>query len=55
MYVILFILELGPGASKEGEYKNPEYFQYHQMSFAEMEIVMANFRVPQPSAKTKAG
>ncbi|XP_021964636.1 uncharacterized protein LOC110859913 [Folsomia candida] len=43
--------DLGPGASKEGQYKNPEYFQYHKMSFAEMEIVMAKMRVPQPSAK----
>jgi len=42
-----------PGTSKDGQYKNPEYFCYHNMSFAEMEIVMAKSRVPQPSSTKK--
>lgn len=27
--------DVGPGASKQGIYKNPEYFCYHRMSFYE--------------------
>ncbi|ODN04435.1 NADH dehydrogenase [ubiquinone] flavoprotein 3, mitochondrial [Orchesella cincta] len=42
---------LGPGASKQSDYKNPEYFSYHNMSYTEMELVMAKLRVPQPSNK----
>ncbi|KAK7870946.1 hypothetical protein R5R35_012165 [Gryllus longicercus] len=43
--------EVGPGASKDGNYKNPEYFLYHNMSYFEAEIEMAKFRLPQPSSK----
>ncbi|CAL8103439.1 unnamed protein product [Orchesella dallaii] len=42
---------LGPGASKQSDYKNPEYFSYHNMSYCDMDIVMANLRVPQPPNK----
>jgi len=45
--------DLGPGASKEGKYKNPEYFQYHSMSYAEMDVVMSRFRLAQPSSSPK--
>ncbi|XP_039276501.1 uncharacterized protein LOC111053411 [Nilaparvata lugens] len=41
---------LGPGASKAGDYKNPEYFAYHQWSFYEANVEMDKFRLPQPSA-----
>jgi len=42
-----------PGTSKDGQYKNPEYFSYHNMSYTDMEIVMKDFRVPQPSNSSK--
>lgn len=41
--------ELGPGASKGGKYKNPEYFAFHTFSYFEAEIEMAKYRCPQPS------
>ncbi|KAG8229817.1 hypothetical protein J437_LFUL008184 [Ladona fulva] len=41
--------EVGPGASKSSNYKNPEYFSYHKFSFAEAEMEMIKFRIPQPS------
>ncbi|XP_075216548.1 uncharacterized protein LOC142321914 [Lycorma delicatula] len=41
--------KIGPGASKDGEYKNPEYFSYHRTSYFEAEIEMAKYRLPQPS------
>lgn len=41
--------EVGPGASKTGNYKNPEYFLYHPFSYFEAEIEMAKYRCPQPS------
>lgn len=44
---------VGPGASKNGEYKVPEYFNYHRMSYFEAEIEMAKYRCPQPSALPK--
>jgi hypothetical protein len=37
-YSSYLFIELGPGASKQGDYKNPEYFQYHNMSYVEMEV-----------------
>ncbi|XP_067004419.2 uncharacterized protein [Anabrus simplex] len=45
--------EVGPGASKTGDYKNPEYFLYNNMSYFEAEIEMAKYRLPQPSSKKK--
>jgi len=42
---------VGPGASKEGEYKNPEYYQYNPMSFYDIEKDMASYRLKQPSNK----
>lgn len=42
---------VGPGASKDKEYKNPEYFCYHTNSFAEAEVEMAKYRLPAPSNK----
>jgi hypothetical protein len=56
LYVIPFYFnnaEVGPGAGKEKDYKNPEYFSYHVMSYADMDIVMRNLRCPQPSAVDK--
>ncbi|KAB0799243.1 hypothetical protein PPYR_07123 [Photinus pyralis] len=41
---------VGSGASKSGNYKNPEYFSYHQLSYYEAEIEMAKYRLPQPSS-----
>lgn len=46
------VSETGPGASKNGKYKNPEYFCYHPTSYFDAEIEMLKFRLPQPSAKT---
>ncbi|XP_015190000.1 PREDICTED: uncharacterized protein LOC107073807 [Polistes dominula] len=42
---------VGPNASKDKEYKNPEYFCYHLDSFAEAEVELAKFRLPAPSNK----
>ncbi|XP_051159307.1 uncharacterized protein LOC127280390 [Leptopilina boulardi] len=44
---------VGPGASKDKEYKNPEYFCYTINSFAEAEVEMAKYRLPAPSNKVK--
>uniref|UniRef100_A0A1B6KQX2 Uncharacterized protein n=1 Tax=Graphocephala atropunctata TaxID=36148 RepID=A0A1B6KQX2_9HEMI len=41
---------LFPGVSKEGTYKNPEYFSYHCTSFYNAEIELTPYRLPQPSA-----
>lgn len=41
---------VGPGASKNSSYKNPEYFCYHNTSYFEAEIEMAKYRLPQPSS-----
>ncbi|PNF40067.1 hypothetical protein B7P43_G11523 [Cryptotermes secundus] len=45
--------DVGPGASKDGKYKNPEYFCYNQMSYFEAEVEMLKYRLPQPSNKPK--
>ncbi|XP_024891105.1 uncharacterized protein LOC112466957 [Temnothorax curvispinosus] len=42
---------VGPNASKDKEYKNPEYFCYHVDSFAEAELELAKYRLPPPSNK----
>lgn len=42
---------VGPGASKSSDYKNPEYFCYHNTSYFEAEIEMLKYRIPQPSNK----
>ncbi|XP_043499729.1 uncharacterized protein LOC122522593 [Polistes fuscatus] len=42
---------VGPNASKDKEYKNPEYFCYHLDSFAEAEVELAKYRLPAPSNK----
>ncbi|XP_044728827.1 uncharacterized protein LOC123292297 [Chrysoperla carnea] len=39
------------GTSKNGAYKNPEYFSYDKTSYFEAEIEMLKYRCPQPSAK----
>ncbi|XP_011311055.1 uncharacterized protein [Fopius arisanus] len=44
---------VGPNASKNTDYKNPEYFCYHVDSFAEAEVEMAKYRLPSPSNKEK--
>lgn len=49
----LLILDVGPGASKDGKYKNPEYFCYDRMSYFEAEVEMSKYRLPQPSNKPK--
>ncbi|XP_011061593.1 PREDICTED: uncharacterized protein LOC105150297 isoform X2 [Acromyrmex echinatior] len=38
-----------PNASKNKEYKNPEYFCYHVDSFGEAEVELAKYRLPAPS------
>ncbi|XP_019868977.1 uncharacterized protein LOC109597671 [Aethina tumida] len=43
---------VGPGAHKDGEYKNPEYFSYNNMSFFDALTELSKFRQPQPSNKT---
>ncbi|EGI61114.1 PREDICTED: uncharacterized protein LOC105150297 isoform X1 [Acromyrmex echinatior] len=40
---------VGPNASKNKEYKNPEYFCYHVDSFGEAEVELAKYRLPAPS------
>ncbi|XP_062554732.1 uncharacterized protein LOC134219859 [Armigeres subalbatus] len=42
---------IGPGASRDGEYKVPEYYCYDKNSYFEAEIEMNKFRLPQPSSK----
>ncbi|XP_055643197.1 uncharacterized protein LOC129779635 [Toxorhynchites rutilus septentrionalis] len=42
---------VGPGASRDGEYKVPEYFCYDKGSYFEAEVEMEKFRLPQPSSK----
>ncbi|CAB3387550.1 Hypothetical predicted protein [Cloeon dipterum] len=42
---------VGPGAKKDGAYKNPEYYCYNDTSYFEAEIEMAKYRIPQPSNK----
>lgn len=49
-YLFLFYFS-GPGASKNDDYKCPEYFGYNVNSFAEAEVEMAKFRLPAPSNK----
>lgn len=44
---------VGPGAAKNGNYKNPEYFCYDRTSYYEAEIEMLQYRCPQPSNKVK--
>ncbi|CAG9861109.1 unnamed protein product [Phyllotreta striolata] len=35
---------VGPGASKEGKYKNPEYYCYHKYSFVEALVELQKYR-----------
>ncbi|KAH0945118.1 hypothetical protein HN011_012150 [Eciton burchellii] len=42
---------VGPNASKNAAYKNPEYFCYHIDSFGEAEVELAKYRLPAPSNK----
>lgn len=42
---------VGPGASKEKEYKNPEYFCYHVDTIGEAEVELAKYRLQAPSNK----
>ncbi|XP_054278584.1 uncharacterized protein LOC128997030 [Macrosteles quadrilineatus] len=49
--VVTPVGEVGPGASKSGAYKNPEYFCYNTTSYFEAEVEMLKYRLPQPSAK----
>ncbi|XP_017887440.1 uncharacterized protein LOC108630087 isoform X2 [Ceratina calcarata] len=42
---------VGPGAAKDKEYKNPEYFCYNIDSFGEAEVELAKYRLPAPSNK----
>lgn len=44
---------VGPGATKDGEYKAPEYFCYTKWFFTEAEVEMQKYRCPQPSALKK--
>ncbi|XP_015428716.1 PREDICTED: uncharacterized protein LOC107185534 [Dufourea novaeangliae] len=45
---------VGPGASKDKEYKNPEYFCYTIDSFGEAEVELEKYRLPAPSNKVSA-
>ncbi|XP_034940189.1 uncharacterized protein [Chelonus insularis] len=45
---------VGPGAAKDKEYKNPEYFCYHVDSFAEAMVELQKYRLPAPSNKKKS-
>ncbi|EFN90137.1 hypothetical protein EAI_09653 [Harpegnathos saltator] len=51
LILIYFCLAVGPDASKEKEYKNPEYFCYHVNTIAEAEVELAKYRLPTPSNK----
>ncbi|XP_076162584.1 NADH:ubiquinone oxidoreductase subunit V3 [Ptiloglossa arizonensis] len=42
---------VGPGAAKDKEYKNPEYFCYHVNTFGEAEVELEKYRLPAPSNK----
>ncbi|XP_017483942.1 PREDICTED: uncharacterized protein LOC108372702 [Rhagoletis zephyria] len=44
---------LGPGASHTSEYKVPEYYSFNRFSYAEAEVEIAKYRLPQPSANKK--
>ncbi|XP_053950656.1 uncharacterized protein LOC129239658 [Anastrepha obliqua] len=44
---------LGPGASTSGKYKVPEYYSFNRFSYAEAEVEIAKYRLPQPSAHKK--
>lgn len=48
---LFYFLAVGPGAAKNGEYKNPEYYSYNVTSYFEAEVEMSKFRIPQPSNK----
>lgn len=50
---MVIVTEVGPGASKSGEYKNPEYFCYNTTSYFEAEVEMLKYRLPQPSPYKK--
>ncbi|KAF5308909.1 hypothetical protein FQR65_LT00609 [Abscondita terminalis] len=45
---------VGSGALKDGEYKNPEYFSYNELSYYEAEIEMAKYRLPQPVSRKQS-
>jgi hypothetical protein len=47
MLIILFLIT---GAAHDATYKNTEYFLYHKGSYAEAEIEMKKYRIPQPSS-----
>ncbi|XP_044253898.1 uncharacterized protein LOC123004631 [Tribolium madens] len=42
---------VGPGAAKNSQYKNPEYFCYDKTSYFEAEVEMLKYRCPQPSTQ----
>ncbi|XP_004535224.1 uncharacterized protein LOC101463482 [Ceratitis capitata] len=44
---------LGPGASHSGQYKVPEYYSFNRFSYAEAEVEIAKYRLPQPSSHRK--
>ncbi|XP_067640138.1 NADH dehydrogenase [ubiquinone] flavoprotein 3, mitochondrial [Eurosta solidaginis] len=44
---------LGPGASPTGDYKVPEYYSFNRFSYAEAEVELVKYRLPQPSAQMK--
>ena len=46
-----YSLTVGPGASKDGLYKNPEYYQYNPMSYFDIEKDMMAYRLPQPTSR----
>lgn len=38
--------------SKEATYGAPEYYQYNEYSFNDINLEMAKYRLPRPSSKT---
>ena len=44
-------LAVGPGASKAGDYKNPEYYRHTNMSYFDLELDMKKDRLEQPSSR----
>ena len=41
---------VGPGASKSGDYKNPEYYLYNNKSYFDLEVEMMKDRIKQPAS-----
>jgi len=49
-YIVVLLLERVKKATKNGPYKNPQYFSYHKNSYFDAEVEMLKYRLPQPSS-----